>query len=99
MYKIFSVEFSSVLKILAHGNIDTNSYVLDFINTSDDILKSLNIDIPSKFKQALFDLANHLTFEQEFATFIEHSGIDRELLIQSCQWCLGAIISKSNLCG
>jgi hypothetical protein len=39
----------------------------------------------------------HLTFSQEFLSFIEQRDITRKKVIDAILWCVGAIVSKSKL--
>lgn len=88
-----------VLYLLAHKNCDTTAIIVDSLNILFDLVTAIKITMPIKYKEPLYCLADHLTFNQEFASFLNEQNISRTIIIDGLIWCLGAIVSQSKVVG
>ena len=48
-------------------------------------------------KRILYDFADHLNIEEEFASFLDAEDIQRSEIVNAILWCVGAITVKSRL--
>ncbi|MDM8530552.1 hypothetical protein QUF63_05220 [Anaerolineales bacterium HSG25] len=90
-------DIALLLHLLANKDTDTTATIVDGLNILFDLVKVSKLSIPPEYKRALHALADHVTFHQEFATFLSQQAISRSTLIDGVTWCLGAIVSKSKV--
>lgn len=56
-----------------------------------DLIGAVKVQMPDEYKSALYNLADHLTFNREFGDFIKEKGISREMITHAILWCVGAV--------
>lgn len=93
----YGLDFAEALYLFQSEAIDSSATILNLMNLLSDIFDGLRVRVPSEYKDVLNALANHLTFEREFGTFIEQSHITRERCINGTLWCLGAVFANSRI--
>lgn len=88
-------DVAEMLDIIGNRNTDESSVILNCINTMLDLLDPGKTPIPPGYKQLLFSFADHLTFDREFASFLNRNNIEREKIISAITWCVGAIVVRA----
>lgn len=91
------VDIAETLYLISSEKIDPEATIINCLNIFVDLIKPLNISMPSLYKNKLNDLASHLTFEREFSDFLIQKQIDRSLITDAILWIIGVIVSKSKL--
>ncbi|NER21907.1 MAG: hypothetical protein F6J86_19065 [Symploca sp. SIO1B1] len=90
-----NLDFANMLYTISSENYDESGGIIECLNTLFDMLKCASISIPSHYKEKLFSLANHLTFDKDFSVlFVENESL-RNSTVEAIQWAIGAVISKS----
>ncbi len=77
--------------------LDSDDTLVDFLNLLNDWSNALNLEPPAVYKLHLYELAEHLTFESEFATFLMKSKVSRTELLDCVHWYVGAILVRSDI--
>ncbi|MDM8526946.1 hypothetical protein QUF58_01935 [Anaerolineales bacterium HSG24] len=92
-------DIAMMLDMLARKDTDTTATIVDGLNILFDLVKASNLSIPPDYQQTLYSLADHTTFNREFASFLTKQAIPRNTVIDGVLWCLGAIVSKAKIVG
>jgi hypothetical protein len=90
-------DIALVLNLLENKESDQDGEILYCLNTIFDLFNSIDLQIPEDKKAILYGLADHLTFEKEFASYLEKSSMSRRQIIDLLLWGFGAILSRSKL--
>ena len=88
-------EISNAIYILESENADFDSDIINCINAFGDILDSTGLTWPKLYRDQLYKIAEHLTFRDEFASFLEKEKISRDLIIDSFMWSTGAMFTNA----
>lgn len=91
------VEIRQVFDIIRNDDVDESALVVDCLNVVFDLLKSIDAEYPIKYKEILFNLADHLTFDKNLSIFFEHTGEKRLNALHAFSWCIGVILSRSKV--
>lgn len=89
------LDFAQAFYLLSQESSDEESCLLNIINTVLDMLKATSVAVPAMYRADLHQLADHLTFNREFASFLKDQQLDRTEIIEALQWSLGAVLSRS----
>lgn len=79
------------------SNKDQDSLVLNWLNIFDDFLAALGILLPKKYKELLYPIADHLTFDNRLLKSLEEQKTSRKELKEAIEWCMHTIFSKSKI--
>jgi hypothetical protein len=93
------VDVAETLYLLESEDIDLTATILNCLNTLDDLIKAIKLTVPEHYKNILYKLADHLTFNQEYSSFFSKQNISRSSAIDEILWCLGTITIKSKILG
>jgi hypothetical protein len=88
-------DINKVLRLITLNSIDKDATLINFMNIFFDIINALNIVIPNEYKNVLYLIADHLTFNRRFGSFLKQNKLSREDIINAIYWLNGAIISNS----
>lgn len=91
------VDIAEVLYLISHENVDNKATIINCLNTLFDLVLCTGIPMPSNYKEVLYNFADHLTFNQEFSSFLEQHSISRSWVRDAILWCMGAAVAKSKL--
>lgn len=83
-----------MLEIVSLEDHDELTITLNCLNIFFDLLATLKIEIPTKYKNILYSFADHLTFDSEFNLFLKEHHIDRLTLSNAIIWCAKNIFSN-----
>jgi hypothetical protein len=59
---------------------DKNTDILNFINITDDMLKTMGIEYPARYRKSLYEFADYLTFTKKVQPFFKISGYSKEFM-------------------
>lgn len=90
-------DVAKALHILNHKDVDESAIVLDFLNILFDLVSATQILMPPNYKEKLYGLADYLTFDQDFVTYLNQNSLDRKDVIDAILWCCGAVIVSSKV--
>lgn len=90
-------DIAEMLHLIRYKDIDDSATILNCLNTVFDLVKATLLPLPNDYKRVLYSFADHLTFEQEFASFLTQHEIERSMIENAIMWCMGAVMSKSKL--
>lgn len=90
-------DIAETLHLIRYKDIDESATILNCLNTVFDLVKAILLPLPNDYKQVLYSFADHLTFEQEFASFFTQNEIQRSMIENAILWCMGAVMSKAKL--
>lgn len=93
----FVVDIAEVLYLISDKNIDDQATIINCLNTLFDLVLCTGIPMPSNYKKLLYNFADHLTFHQEFSSFLEQHSISRSWVIDAILWCMNTVVAKSKL--
>jgi hypothetical protein len=85
------------IEIIRRKKRDNKAIILNCLNTLFDLLDAVNARIPDEYKGILYPLADHLTFNREFGSFINEAKINRDLIVNAIMWCVGAVAVNSRI--
>ena len=91
------IDVAKALYLLENEERDDASIILDFLNIIFDLLNSIEIIIPNDKREILYGLADYLTFEDDFSTYLDKSSINRLALIDIIIWCVGKLVTRSRV--
>lgn len=77
-----SCKLPVVLNIVKEKEIDKNASVLNCINIFDDLLKTLKLEFPVRYKKSLYKMADYLTFRKDVTEFFNSTGYKRDFIIK-----------------
>jgi hypothetical protein len=90
LYTVY--DYTSAIYTLNHKEEAENSELLDCINVLLDFCNCIDEPMPSAYRACLESLADHLTFNKEFASFLYDMNISRKNVTDALFWCMGMII-------
>lgn len=90
-------DVAAMLHIINHQDSDESATVLNCLNTLFDLVNATQLTIPTAYKKMLYNLADHLTFNQDFADYINQQGLERANITNGVLWCIGAIVVNSRI--
>lgn len=90
-------DIAETLYLLDAEDFDESATILNCLNPLLDLVKATLIPMPTEYKRILYDFADHLNIEEEFASFLESEDIPRSEIVNAILWCVGAITAKSRL--
>ena len=74
---------------------DTDGVLIETIALFDDLIRSIQINVPAQYMSVLSALSERLAASPEFATMLAETGLDRETIEDAIMWCVGAVAVKS----
>ena len=87
-------DMTEISQMIAREARDDTAMLVDFLNVLFDLVSATGIGLPSDYQRILFALANHMTVEREFASFLTHEQISRDQIRDAIFWCIGGIASR-----
>jgi len=90
-------DVAEMLYIINNETRDESATIVNSLNTIFDLLKAVKMNIPAENKDILYRLADHLTFDREFGSYLNQHGITREAITNAIIWAIGAITIKSRI--
>lgn len=84
-------DFPETLDLIRRKKRDNKAVILNCLNTTFDLLSAINVPLPGEHQSVLYRLADHLTFNREFASFMRDNDMTRESIINALLWCVGAV--------
>lgn len=90
-------DVAGMLYTISQEDLDESVTIVNCLNVTFDLIGALEIRMPDEYRKALYEFADHLTFDREFASYLREQGVHRETIINAFLWCLGAIALKSQL--
>ena len=90
-------DIAETLYLLDAEDFDESATILNCLNALFDLVKATLIPMPTEYKRILYDFADHLNIEEEFASFLDAEDIQRSEIVNAILWCVGAITAKSRL--
>jgi hypothetical protein len=92
-------DISEALYVANEEKEDTDGVLFELIAVFDDLLRAVKLNVPDEYSAVLGAMATRLGESQEFASFLEESGLTREKLEDALMWCVGAVAVKSTWVG
>jgi|GEM_PF-1653550 len=65
---------------ILNKNCDKNTDILNFINITDDMLKTIGVEYPARYRKSLYEFADYLTFTKKIQPFFKTSGYSKEFI-------------------
>ena len=90
-------DVAKALHIINHQDLDESATVINCLNTLFDLVAATQLAIPTAYKKLLYDLADHLTFDQNFAEYMTRLNLKRGEITNAVLWCIGAIVVDSKV--
>ena len=90
-------DVAEMLYLINHQDRDETATVLNCLNTLFDLVTATRTSMPIAYKKILYDFADHLTFNQEFADYIHQQGLNKTTITDAILWCIGAIVVNSRV--
>lgn len=90
-------DVAEALYLLDSQTVDPSATIINLLNTLFDMVKGVGEVMPPEFKKVLYPLADHLTFEREFGSFIDQEHITRSAATDGIYWCLGVMFAYSRV--
>lgn len=91
------LDISLMFHLLRGEGQDKEATIINCLNIIFDLLKYSESELPDDYKQILYALADHLTFDSDIEAFIKQRQLTRSEIVNSVLWCIGAILTKSRL--
>ena len=88
-------DIAEALHIANAQDTDTDGTLLETIALFDDLIRSIEINVPAQYMSVLSALSERLATNPEFATMLAETGLDRETIEDALMWCVGAVAVKS----
>jgi hypothetical protein len=92
-------DVSQALYVANQENEDGDGLLFELIAVFDDLLRAVKLNVPAEYAAVLGAVARRLGESQEFASFLDESGMTREKLEDALLWCVGAVTAKSSWVG
>ena len=86
------LDFTDAIYTLNEKDEAENAGLLDCINILLDFCNCIDQPVPVAYRSCLESLADHLTFNKEFASFLDERKISRDEVTDAIFWCIGMII-------
>jgi len=90
-------DVEKALHIIKNENQDDSSFLLNCLNTFFDLVAATGHAWPKGYETLLSRLADRLTFEREFMTFLEQEQVGRSDILDAFLWCMGSIAANAKL--
>lgn len=87
-------DLAGALYLIENEDLDDSAIILNLLNTIFDLLYSADKQLSEDKKSLLWGFADHLTFEKEFNQYLSSNAINRQSIIDSILWSVGAIVSR-----
>lgn len=88
-------DIAEAMHIANASDSDPDGTLLDCIACLDDLVRAAEISAPAETMSILSALSECLMEKQEFASWLQEQGVDRERLEDALMWCVGAVAVKS----
>jgi len=88
---------AELLYLINHETRDDSAIIVDCLNILFDMIRAIHINMPPNYQSILYAFADHLTFNQEFASFFTKQQTSATAISDALTWCIGAIVSKSKI--
>jgi hypothetical protein len=82
---------------LANEDIDPDAVILNCLNVLFDLVRATGIPPVAAVKDELYPLADHLTFDREYGSYLDAEPGRRGRVIDAILWCIGAVVSHSTV--
>jgi len=92
-------DVSSALHVANAQDADTDGVLFEMIAVFDDLLRAVKLNVPTEYTAVLSAVAERLTENPEFASFLKQRKLSRESLEDALMWCVGAVAVKSSWVG
>jgi hypothetical protein len=89
------LDFAQALYLLSTESRDEACCVLNVVNTLLDMLQAAAVKLPAKYRADLHRIADHLTFNKEFGSFLQDRQPGRAEVIEALQWALGGVMTRA----
>ena len=86
-----------MLHLLENKAQDKDATIINCLNIIFDLLEYSQSKLPENYKQILYALADHLTFDSDIEAFIKQKQLTRTEIVNGVLWCIGAILTKTRL--
>ncbi len=93
----FVCDVAGALHIINSQDSDEDGVVLDLISIFDDLVRSVQINVPAQYMAVLSAVAERLNETDEFGKWLEENGMDRETVEDAIMWCVGAVAVKATV--
>ena len=90
-------DLAAVTTLIRGGEEDGNGIVADTLNELFDFVAATRFRLSGAFKDVLFQLADHTTFDKSLSAFFGSNDGQRELAENAFLWCVGAVAMSSRL--
>jgi hypothetical protein len=87
-------DLPETLRLLTQENVDNHAVILNFLNADLDVVGQLGCGITEWAKRDLYKVADHLTFNREFSSFLLAENIGRDELSDAICLCVGMVIPR-----
>ena len=85
------------LYLIASENVDRDAIVVNVLNVLFDLLKATGVPWIASVKDVLYPFADHLTFSQEFGTYLDAVSGRRQEVVNAVLWGIGAVASHATV--
>jgi hypothetical protein len=92
-------DIAAALYLVAHGDEDDASVLLNCVNTLLDMIAATRFAVPDEHSRVLRALADHLTFEHSIADFLTEHELLRTDVQDAVLWSAGAITARARVIG
>ncbi|MCP4217612.1 MAG: hypothetical protein GY765_23420 [bacterium] len=79
-------DFPLMVKRIENVDVDPDCTILNILNRLFDFQEAFSIPLPPTRKKILYPFADHLTFNREFKSFLDESGISRGEAKEAVEW-------------
>lgn len=90
-------DVAEMLYVINHQDSDGSATIVNGLNIIFDLLKAIQVNLPAEYKNVLYRLADHMTFNREFGAYLSQNAITRESITNAILWGIGAITIKSRI--
>ena len=90
-------DIAETLYLLDAEDMDESGTMLNCLNALLNLVAVTLTPMPTEYKQVLYALADNLSIDREFASFLAEEDIQRSEIVNAILWCVGAITAKSRL--
>jgi hypothetical protein len=88
-------DVAQTLYLIENGDSDYDGVIILFINVLLDVIGSLDVEIPEQYRDPLYLIADHMTFNRDFGDFLTSSNLPRVRILNAIHWCIGLAVTKT----
>jgi hypothetical protein len=87
-------DLPGALRLITEEDVDDRAVILNFLNAAFDIVRQVGCVIPGWAERDLYKIADHLTFNKEFSSFLRAENLMRDELCNAICLCAGLVLPR-----